>query len=72
LWCGVVDGVPEHFYGRTPSLLLSLVQRSVNDSLGSRSFATNHDAVDELGQLDAAEFRVGRGITLVWSVSTHG
>jgi hypothetical protein len=64
--------VPENFYGRTPGLLLSLVQRIVNDALGSRSFATNHDAVDELGQIDAAEFRVGCHITLVWSVSTHG
>ena len=60
----VVQGGGEHFQGVLAGLFFDLLEGAVNDAFGHGLLAVKHDHVDELGNFDAAELRVGKHFAL--------
>src|SRR3954468_8996871 len=52
-------------------LRLDLVQRAVDDSLGDRLLAARHQHVDELGDVDVVELRVGKNLPFRYFSATR-
>src|SRR6185437_6459391 len=68
----VGERLVEHFERVLATALRDLVERAVDDPLGDRLLAARHQHIDELGDVDVRELRIGEDLALRdFSASRH-